>query len=823
MDEPRLLSIPMQRSRRAQALAACWSPLALLASARIARLLGPKARVFGQETGSPHLLGPKARVFGQETGSPRAGRRFWRFAASLGLAAALLAADAGAQAPPLAVKVTSVHFSKAVEQKLSGVVTPREVTEAWQKALAAAVPFQVVGYDEQVAAEQYGGALLAASATINGVELYRVVSPQKTSSLVRFLVTITATMMDPATGEVFHQTTVVSDDPPGTMDLEADQKKKLQDRYLLVAASDEKATAQRIYRKLVFSGLEKLARQVAAQYKPAIEEGQVLGLWNAPDGQPAAAVGLGLQHGLVRGSIVRIYHPREQEMPAALAEVVTVERDRSVCRLLETRFGREVRDGFLARAVGVNTLQRPKPGALIFQVTGFGGRDQAAAEPLLEIDEDVFSMWLTEDLGAGGELVMLAPLPSLSAVHDTLEFAQGVEVAEEELFGRRRIADVGIKATLVRASILRQVAPFGTSQSVLKQELDLRLALELYDVYTGTILFTSETQRALALEDEQFDKDGRQLTDVAEGEWFRKLMRSVIRHAAADARKRFRAATLSAAIGRADGEQIEISLPREASVTPKTLLTVWRPPAAGAASGREAFQQKLGVALVESVKGRTLHARFVPGKGITETPRKGDEVRAHISSEPAAGGGNPVVQVEKVELASGLDAQLRMTPVGLAELMHGALGSVGSVRTVPPAYRAVELSQDAELFRDGDFNLEQAEKMLSASLRPADYLLRGLVESGDFSIAREGKVQVPTFRAKIRVQLVDAATGAVVYERAASGERKPKDDKAANVVRDGKLVRGMRLEDMPQEFQFLCKDLLEALVPHVVQKGLSPS
>src|SRR5262249_13555308 len=159
---------------------------------------------------------------------------------------------------------------------------------------------------------------------------------------------------------------------------------------------------------LVLSGLEKLAAQAAAKYQPAIEEGKVLGQWSLPDGKPAVSVDLGFRNGLVRGSILRLYNPREQEKPVARVEVIQVEEGVSVCRVLDVQFAREIREGFPARAVGVNRLQRPRAGSLVLQVTGFGGEHHATYDPSFHVDEDVFSMWLSEALGQGGEFFMLA-------------------------------------------------------------------------------------------------------------------------------------------------------------------------------------------------------------------------------------------------------------------------------------------------------------------------------------------------------------------------------------------------------------------------------
>src|SRR5262249_23525465 len=161
--------------------------------------------------------------------------------------------------------------------------------------------------------------------------------------------------------------------------------------------------------------------------------------------------------------------------------------------------------------------------------------NHATYDPSFQVDQDVFSMGLSESLGQGGEFFMLAPLPSVSAVADTAEFAEGVEVAGEDLFGRRRIADIGVKGNFFQASIVREVLSSeklrkmgaGDLGTRLHQELELRLGLEFYDLYTGQLLFTSETKRVQELVDEIYDSDGNQITDVSEAAGFRRLARSL--------------------------------------------------------------------------------------------------------------------------------------------------------------------------------------------------------------------------------------------------------------------------------------------------------
>jgi hypothetical protein len=739
-------------------------------------------------------------------------------------------------APAPAFKVTSVHFSPAVQAQLQGAVTPLEVTETWQKALSKSAKFRVLGFDEPVSGADFGGALLAASATVTKTDLYRIGIGGKQGGYIAALCALTATFLDPATGEVFAQSYLEISSPEGFLGLfEKDQDidlKNLTRYYQAVPDANVEAFARKQFRSLVLSGLETLAAQAAAKYQPAVEEGKVLGQWALGDGKAAVSVDLGFRHGLVRGSILRLYHPREQEKPVARAEVLHVEEGASVCRVLDLQFGREVREGFLARAIGVNRLQRPRAGSLVLQVTGFGGERHATYDPSFHVDEDVYSMWLSEALGQGGEFFLLAPLPSVSAVADTAEFAEGVEVAEEAIFGRRRIADVGVKGNFFKASIVREVLSSeklrklgaGDLGTRLHQELELRLGLELYDPYTGQLLFSSETKRAQELVDEIYDADGNQITDVSEEAGFRRLARSLIRQAAEDARKRFRASTVTGTVRQVQGSTLTIELGGGAKLGPKSLLAVWRPGSAEAALPQERFSRRLGLASVESVQGSTAKATFVPAKGVSEAPRQGDQAQVRIGAEaPAPGAALPVVQVEKVELGEGLDGRMKVSQESLVELVHVSLGSVASVRPVPPAYRAVELEKDAQLFRDGDYNLEQAEKMLEARVRSVDYVLRGRVELAKLEVRKEGATQIPVFTLKMRVQLVDPATGKVVAEAAASGERRPKDRSAATVIRGGQVIQGLREEDYPQEFEYLSKDLLDKLVPHVIKKGLSPA
>jgi hypothetical protein len=754
-------------------------------------------------------------------------------AAFLGLLAAAGPARAQAAAEP-AFKVTSVHFSPAVKAQLEGVLTPLEVTQTWQKALSQRAKFRVIGFDEPVSNAEFKGALLAASATVTKTDLYRIEIGQKQGGYIAAMCALTATFLDPATGEVFYQSYVEVSSPEGFLSLfEKDEDidiKNLTRYYQAVPDVNVEAFAKKQFRGLVLAGLEKLATQAAAKYQPAVEEGKVLGQWNLADGKSAVSVDLGFSNGLVRGSIVRLYNPREQDKPVARAEVQQVEDKAAVCRVLDVQFGREIREGFIARAIGVNRLQRPRAGSLVLQVTGFGGEHHATYDPSFHVDQDVFSMWLSEALSQGGDFFLLAPLPSVSAVADTAEFAQGVEVAEEDIFGRRRIADVGIKGNFFKASIVREVLSseklrklgVGDLGTRLHQELELRLGLEFYDLYTGQLLFTSETKRVQELVDEIYDADGNQVTDVSEEAGFRRLARSLIRQAAEDVRKRFRGTSVSGTIRDVQGSALTIGLDGGAKLGPKALLTVWRPGSADAAAPQDRFARRLGLASVDSVEGSNVKATFVPAKGVEETPRTGDQAQMRAGAE-AGGTQLPVVQAQQVALGEGLDSHMKVSPESLVELIHVALGSVSTVRAVPPTYRAVELEKDAQLFRDGDYNLEQAEKMLQAKVESVDYVLRGKVESANLEVRKEGGARIPVFTLKMRVQLVDPATGKVLAEAAASGERRPKDLSAATLVRGGEVVQGVREEDYPQEFEYLSKDLLDKLVPHVIKKGLTPT
>ena len=102
--------------------------------------------------------------------------------------------------PELAFKVTSVHFSKDVEAKLGGVVSPREVTEAWQKALSASLKAKVIGFDEQTSAEQFGGAQPAGSRISSTGSPERGAPPLRRHQRRRYRVAVVNTVPKRLTG-----------------------------------------------------------------------------------------------------------------------------------------------------------------------------------------------------------------------------------------------------------------------------------------------------------------------------------------------------------------------------------------------------------------------------------------------------------------------------------------------------------------------------------------------------------------------------------------------------------------------------------------------
>src|SRR5262245_584855 len=185
----------------------------------------------------------------------------------LGLSIAIVAIPPNvthAQSAP-AFKVTSVHFSPAVETHLKGVVTPLEVTEMWQTALAKSAQFRVLKFDEPASAAEFGGALLAASATVTKTDVYRIGIGAKSVGYVAALCALTATFLDPATGEVFYQGYVEVSSPAGFLglfDQEADIAfKDLSKYYQAVPEANDTSFAKKAFRSLVLSGLEKLAQQ----------------------------------------------------------------------------------------------------------------------------------------------------------------------------------------------------------------------------------------------------------------------------------------------------------------------------------------------------------------------------------------------------------------------------------------------------------------------------------------------------------------------------------------------------------------------------------
>ncbi len=720
------------------------------------------------------------------------------------------------EGPQVAFKVTSVHFPKEVERDLQGGVTPLEATERWQEALASHSGFRVFGFDEQVVASDFGGALLSASATVNRVDLFWTAVPRRKGGHVAAIASLTATFMDPATGEVFHQSFQEVSSPSSFLEM-YDEKTRIRLKdigkyYHTVLDRDRATFAKREYRKLVLGGLEALARKVARRYEPAVEEGKVLSQGRSLNGEEFVEVGLGFKNGVVRGGVLRLYHPREPERPVALVVVRDLSAGRARCRFIEKRFARNVRKGFIVRAVGVNRRIRPREGTLILQVTGFGRTEPRLHDSRFRVDEDAFSMWLTDDLGTGGNFFMLAPLPSLSAVEDTFEFAEGVEVAEQDIFGKRRIADVGVKGNFFKASILRSVG--GEQGTHLAQELELRVGLEFYDLFTGTVLFSSETKRTLELEDEVYDRQGKVIVDVSEAAGFRKLARSILRQAARDAKARFRSESMTGEVTKVRGDMLTLRFP-EPLPGLAGVLTVWRPVKVG-------FPERIGIAVAETGAGKKVRARFMSAKGVRGGGQRGDEVRLRLPSGVGRGQG-PVVQADGVDFAPGLDKRFQVTELRLLEMMHVALGAAHGVQSLPPAYRSSAVEQDAELFREGDFDLQQAEEMLKAKVRAVDYRLRVGIELASLQLRRNKSLEKPLFQLKVRVSLVDAKTGQVIFEKAASGKREPKNRKSATKIVDGKVVRGLRAQDLPQQFEFLCKDLLDALVPYVIKKGLIAS